>query len=94
MSSTQEILLQLTAGTLDIKEAHDKIKELENEKKNGIIYKVSKKGCISFYGIRKRPISLYIQELESIIKKTIKDTTWSDEFQKFVDDNESTLSRK
>jgi hypothetical protein len=37
-------------------------------KQYNITYKRSTKGCISFYGLRKLPISLYPQELAAILK--------------------------
>ncbi len=62
---------------------------MDKQKKNQITYKVSEKGAVSFYGIRKMPITLYIQEIEKI--KAILN---SDKFDTFVADNKKSLSVK
>lgn len=85
MSSTEEILNQVKAGTISIDEAQKKLGEMKKK----ITYKVSEKGAVSFYGIRKMPITLYNEELQKIIEQT-----QSVEFKKFITDNKSKLSHK
>ena len=94
MSSTQEILQQVAAGTLNAEEANKKIMALNKAANNNSIrYKVSKKGAISFYGIRRMPITLYIQEISAIVD-TIADYKWNDEFAEFIEKNDENLSKK
>ena len=58
-------------------------------KKKEITYKLSEKGAISFYGLRKMPITLYIQEIDKI-----KEIINSNDFSKFILDNDKLLSKK
>ena len=93
MSNTSEILQLVAAGSMNSEEAAKKIAQL-NKASNSIRYKVSKKGCISFYGIRRMPISLYLSELEEIVNTTMEDNSWNPEFQSFIDENKDSLSSK
>lgn len=85
--SVQLILQQLKEGKFDVNEAGKAIEALSISKE--ITYKVSTKGCVSFYGIRRMPITLYIGELEKIVEKYN-----SEEFKVFLAENEKNLARK
>lgn len=56
---------------VSLKALMDKIAELEanlaakNQRKATL--KVSEKGALSFYGLRRMPITLYLQEMETIL---------------------------
>ena len=80
---TLTLLEKVRAGTIDVEAAMKEIGKKE------LTYKISVKGAVSFYGLRRMPITLYIQELESIIS-----TFNSAEFQEFITENEARLSRK
>lgn len=88
MSTTEEILNKVKSGELDINEATKKIATLSLSE-NRVTYKVSQKGAISFYGIRRMPITLYREELQQIL-----DVTESDEFTSWLEDNKSNFSTK
>ena len=91
MSNTTDLLQQLQAGQITLADCEKKI----NAKKNKIIFKVTQKGCVGIYGLRTRPIVLYIGELEAMFEAMLNSSyQYSEDFQKFVDDNESTLTRK
>jgi hypothetical protein len=89
MSTTKEILELLKSGQISLEEAQTKLSAATAETKKSVQYKVSQKGAISFYGIRKLPITLYINELNEIIN--IADTQ---EFKNFITENQSELSSK
>ena len=83
------ILEQLKNGTLSIEEAQQKLTQLKLTECKQITYKVSPKGAISIYGIRRMPISLYKDEL-----KQIEDLYVSQTFQQFLTENASQLNNK
>ena len=87
MSTMEEILQNVKDGKCTINEAQILMAKLNEVKQ--VTYKVSAKGAISFYGIRRMPITLYSGEL-----KTINDLGNSVEFKKFLSDNASELSIK
>lgn len=89
MSTTEEILNKVKSGELDINEATKQIATLNLSEKKQVTYKVSQKGAISFYGIRRMPITLYRDELQQIL-----DVTESDEFTSWLDENTSNFSTK
>lgn len=88
MASTQ-ILEDLKSGKCSIEEAQEKLSQLKLTELRSVTYKVSPKGGISFYGIRKMPITLYSSELDQIVA-----IANSEEFKRFVVDNKSRLSTK
>ena len=89
MSLAEELLAQVKNGTISIDDAQEKLKQLKLSDLKKVTYKVSPKGCISFYGIRRMPISLYLEELNQII-----DITKGDEFKKFIKENSDKISTK
>jgi len=88
---SQKIILNLLqkvqSGELDLDDAEKAIAAAKQPE--DVTYKVSQKGAISFYRIRRMPITLYVQELEKIVE-----VFNTNEFQIFLSENESTLSRK
>ena len=94
MSSNNEILALLAAGSITLEDAQNKIKALEKKKSASIRYKVSAKGAISFYGLRRMPITLYISELETIVEQVTGKNEWNDEFADFLEENTGSLKRK
>jgi hypothetical protein len=94
MSSTiPDVLQQLTQGKITQDEASVLIAQmtaLEVSKKNtkpAVYYKVSQKGAISIYGIRKLPITLYVSEID-----TIKKLICHEDYDKFLEENKDELS--
>jgi hypothetical protein len=70
--------------TMDVVQEH--LRELEHKT---VTYKVSNKGAISFYGIRRMPITLYREELDQIMG-----IVNSDEFTQYIQTHASELSSK
>jgi len=70
-----------------------RIEELEaqiagmKQKKKTITFKVTPKGCVGIYGVRRMPISLYPQEIEMILDRL-------DDLKQFIKDNQTTLTYK
>lgn len=90
MTSTAETILeQVQKGSLSIVEAQQKLQQLKLSDLKQTTYKVSPKGCISIYGLRKMPISLYKDELIQIVEMVKTDA-----FQAFLSENESSLVTK
>ena len=89
MSTAQQILESVKDGKCSIEEAQKGLAKLKLGELKTVTYKVSPKGCLAFYGIRRMPISLYIDELNQIIE-----ITKTEEFKQFVIDNKSSLSTK
>ena len=95
MSSQKEILSLLAAGTLSPEEANLKLEQINKKKNNSVRYKVSKKGAISIYGLGGRfPITLYIEQLETIVDLFTGSNEWCDEFTTFLAENKDNLTRK
>lgn len=89
--TNEQILQKVATGEMTAEEAGVLLK---NKEKTKISYKVSTKGAISFYGIRRMPITLYISELEQILSATSGKPIYSDDFQAFLTKAEGSLSRK
>lgn len=89
MSESVKILEDVKSGKCTIEEAQELLSQLKIKQMKTITYKVSPKGALSFYGIRRMPITLYLQELEQIMS-----ITNGDEFKKFLLDNTDKLSKK
>ncbi len=75
----------LSMGKITNKEA----KKLIEESNKQIIYKVSEKNAISFYGIRKLPITIYLDEITKL--KTVFTT---DNFNTFLNNNKTSLIQR
>ena len=87
--TTEEILKKVKDGEIDLDEAQKLIASASTESKKVVTYKVSTKGAISFYNIRRMPITLYTQELKQIV-----DISNSQEFEQFLEQNKDKLSTK
>ncbi len=85
MSDITNILSKLTMGEITQEQA----KKLIEESNKQITYKVSEKGAISFYGIRKLPITLYLDEVNKL-----KDVFINEDFNSFIDKNKGLLKQK
>jgi hypothetical protein len=89
MSTAQQILESVKDGKCSIEEAQEGLAKLKLGELKKVTYKVSPKGCLAFYGIRRMPISLYFDELNQILN-----IVNSDAFKQFVIDNKGSLSIK
>ncbi len=87
--TAESILTRVKAGDLTIDEAQVQLGQLKLADLKKLTYKVSPKGCICFYGIRRMPISLYSEELQAIV-----DVVKTEEFQAFLSDNNDKLTTK
>ena len=81
--SRNEILQKLADGEITVGEAE----KLMNEMKKELTLKITPKGCIGIYGIRRMPISLYYEEF-NLIRQAIEDGT----FDVFIEENKDALS--
>lgn len=87
--SQDEILHKIQIGEITIEKAKEELNKLGKLTSKPVTYKVSDKGCISIYGIRKMPISLYIDEYDKIVE-----IHSSPEFKSFINDNIKTIKHK
>ena len=85
-SDTSDILQKVASGQLTVDQAQQL---LSKSSKPTVTYKVSPKGAISFYGIRKFPITLYVAEVEQLTE-----IFSSPQFKQFLVDNQDKLTRK
>ena len=60
---------------------------LKESKEKALKLKVSEKGAVSLYGIRRFPITFYADEWDTVLGM-------SDEIRAFIRENESSLKRK
>ena len=60
---------------------------LKAEKKQGVSLKVSQKGAVSLYGIRRFPVTFYADEWDTILGM-------SDEIKRFIQENQDSLKKK
>ena len=88
-SSSSEILAKVQSGALTIEDAQEQLAKLKLADLKTATYAVSPKGAVMFKGIRRMPITLYREELMTIVKMS-----QTPEFAKFLTDNESKLSVK
>jgi hypothetical protein len=88
-----DLLQKLQNGEMTLEACQ---KELNTKKKteSNVTWKVSPKGCISFYGVRRMPISLYRQELESILDSILDGISYNEDFSAFLEENEGKISLK
>jgi hypothetical protein len=89
-----EITSKIALGTLSAEEGQKQLSELMGKGEKTVNYKISPKGCISFYGLRRMPISLYKQELDSILEAVVGQVEYSDEFAAFVEQHGDALNKK
>jgi hypothetical protein len=88
---TTDLLMKLQCGTITLRECQAQL-QTSRAPERPVHYKVSTKGCISFYGIRRMPISLYIQELEQLLDAVLVEAPiYNAEFSRFIDDNTDAL---
>lgn len=80
--SKKEIFQKLSDGIITPEEAEKQMESLQKE----VTLKVTQKGCIGIYGIRRLPISLYVEEFNKI-KEKIDDGT----FESFIEENKKAL---
>jgi hypothetical protein len=80
--SKKKILKDLSDGKITADEAEEQIDKLQKE----VTLKVTQKGCIGIYGIRRLPISIYVDEFNKI-KDKIDDGT----FESFIEENKNSL---
>ena len=78
--SKKEILQKLANNEITPEEAETMLEA------KSIEFKVTPKGCIGIYGLRRMPISLYVEELEKIREK-IDDGTMD----AFIEENKKLL---
>lgn len=80
--SKKEIFQKLADGLITPEQAEQQMESLQKT----ITLKVTQKGCIGIYGIRRLPISLYVDEFNKI-KEKIDDGT----FESFIEENKNNL---
>lgn len=78
--SKKEILQKLANNEITPEEAETMLEA------KSIEFKVTPKGCVGIYGLRRMPISLYVEELEKIREK-IDDGTMD----AFIEENKKLL---
>ena len=83
MDDTTALLQKLQNGEITLEECNKLIRAKE-QPKPAITYKMSPKGCISFYGLRRMPISLYPKELEDILGAITEQVTYNQAFADFL----------
>lgn len=64
--TTTNLLQKLQNGEITLEACQQQLKSKQTSEKT-VTYKCSPKGCISFYGLRRMPISLYKEELIKIL---------------------------
>ena len=89
--SVKDILNKIACGDLTANEAEELLK---NKESSSLYLKLSEKGCISIYGIRKMPISLYPEELNKILNLLVDNYKPSKIYEKFLKDNNELLNAK
>ena len=70
-----------------IAELESKLEEEKSKGKKGTYLKVSAKGGVSLYGIRRFPVTFYLEEWNRILDM-------GDEIRAFIKDHEGELARK
>lgn len=89
MAESIRILEAVKNGKCSVEEAQKSLEKLTIKDNKMIKYKISPKGAISFYGLRRIPITLYKEEIDRLL--IIMN---SDEFKQFIITNKNMLSVK
>lgn len=96
--STTLLLQKLQNGEITLEDCQKELRTKTSNKE--VTYKISPKGCISFYGLRRMPISLYIEELEAILSEILEpldsiqgQVKYNQSFQSFLETNRDKISR-
>ena len=71
-------------ATMTREEMEAEIIKLREEKKKSIKFKVSDKGALSVYGLQRFPVTLYVNQWETLLGAR-------SELEKFISDNRSKL---
>lgn len=85
---TTDVLQKIQSGEISVQEG-EKLLKASQTRSDGMTYKVSPKGAISFYGTRRFPITIYHEELEQLL-----DCTSTPEFALFLEENRDKLTVK
>ena len=85
--TSDEILL---ARIAELEAAQVELKRLKEEAKTILRMKVSQKGAVSIYGMRRVPITLYANEIRRIVAELID----TGRLNTFIKDNQAELSSK
>jgi hypothetical protein len=88
-SSVVSLLEQFKGGQMTAEQVQVELEKLKLKDVKKLTYKVSQKGAISFYGIRRMPITLYLEELEQIVEAYN-----TDEFRQYISANKDSFSTK
>lgn len=91
--SIKDILSKIECGEISANEGEELLKNNASQSPT-IFLKLSEKGCISIYGLRKMPISLYPEELNKILNLLTSDFKPSKLYEKFLEDNRELLKVK
>lgn len=95
--ATTKLLHKLQTGEISLEECQKELRDKSIQAKT-VTYKCSTKGCISFYGIRRMPISLYRGELEAILSAVLdledEEPPYKEEFAEFLQKHVDKLSVK
>lgn len=87
--SRTEILSQLQTGAITVEQADKLLAEIAQHQEKALTYKVSEKGAISFYGLRRMPITLYHGEVTKL-----SEVFNSAEFKQWIDSHQNELAKK
>ncbi len=91
---TTELLQKLASGQITLEDCQAQLNEKTTSPAQ-VTCKVTEKGCIGFYNLRRMPIVLYVSELERILEHVVgKDVPYTEEFQDFINRNKSSIKRK
>ena len=83
----EEILAKLAAGDISAEEASKLLDELEQQKRTSLYCKVSQKGAVSVYGLKRMPVTLYLEQWQRLLD-------FGDEIRQFMKENDADLKRK
>ena len=74
----------------ELEAAQEELKRLKEEAKNILRLKVSGKGAVSIYGMRRVPITLYAGEIKRIVSELID----TGRLNAFIEENEGELANR
>jgi hypothetical protein len=84
--SIQDILAKVKSGEISLEDAGRSIGQLDKPK-GKVYFKVSEKGAISLYGLQRMPVTLYVEQWESLLERV-------DELKEFIAGKPKGLKRK
>jgi hypothetical protein len=91
---TTALLQQVAAGQLSVSDCQKILRKNKIDKDKPLHLKVTDKGCVGIYGMRRMPITLYVDELQRLLDFMLTNWSFNEETQQWLEYNNTKLKHK